>query len=69
MTGEAFRAALIRLNIGQDAFAVVLGVSSSAMSKWCTGVRKPPRAVQLLVGIMENFEVELEDLTVLRDID
>ncbi len=56
MTPADLRAARLRLNLGTDAFARLVGATSrSTVTRWENGERAIPESVALLLAIMDLF--------------
>jgi DNA-binding transcriptional regulator YiaG len=63
LTSEEFKAALTRLNVSQARFAAAVDTDHTTVNKWANG-RMPPRWAQVLVDLMERFDLDVEDLEI-----
>lgn len=60
MDADAFRAALAGFGLTQGALARLLDIDERTVRRWATG--GPPRAIALLLGLMQRFGVKPGDL-------
>jgi DNA-binding transcriptional regulator YiaG len=62
MSGDAFDAALGKLDISQSAFARLIGVGDRTVRSWISGEFPVPMTVGYLVRLMIDTKTKPEDL-------
>jgi transcriptional regulator with XRE-family HTH domain len=65
MTSEEFRRIRLKLDLNQEQFATLLGMSSKqAISNIETGIRKPGSLVGIILGVLDDLpKRKAEELT------